>query len=358
MGFAEKFLGRPGTAGFTADMLEAFVDLKQEENVNLEYKRTDTVSNPVKLAITCSAFANADGGLLVLGVDEEEEQDEKGQVVRVRPGRVRWGPKTLTREKLESVLISRIHPWISGMRIYPVRKEEGGVAFLVDIPQSANPPHQAPDRKYYLRYNFQNLPMEHNQIAALFLRRLRPDLRPGMKVHAIDGTIDAISIEISLHNDGGALAKYPMMILTFEDSQNVMVEDETTSFFVDSNLSRKGKFRVFSFHKEIPLYSQMSRTVGKVIARPSKDGVLAVSMTVCAEDMPTRRFQSGISLEFLRKQTTITPDKPLILAIASPDDLGDELTRKVVQQMGMEWEEFTRMVTEIFGAEIPPDGPG
>ena len=358
MGFAERFLGQPGSSGFTIDMLDAFLSMRQEENVNLDYKLTDAIRDPDKLVRTCAAFANAEGGLLLLGVEEAIDQDEKGQTVRIRPGKVVWGPKSLTRERLESIFVSRIHPRISGLRIHPIRNEQDGVVFLVEVPQSVNPPHQTPDGKYYLRYNFQNLPMEHNQIAALFEKRLRPDLRPGLRAHAIKETVDAISIEVSLRNQGGALAKYPFMILTFEDSQKVLVENESKSFFIDEDLARSGEFRALSYSKEIPLYSKMSRLVGSIVARPNKEGTMVISVTVCAEDMPTRKFLSGISLEYLRKQSAISPDKQLVLAVFCLEEPDEESARKVMRQMDIEWEDLERMLAELPGGDVSPDRGG
>lgn len=180
--FAARYLGRPEASGFSKGMLEAFLESAIEEGLNLDYKDIAAAANPDKLSTVISAFANAEGGLIVLGVSEKEELDERGQVVKIRPGRITWGPKSLTREKIESMLIDRIRPWVNGLRIHATRNEAEEAVFLIDVPQSMRPPHQVSDRKYHLRYNFQNLAMDHHQVEDLFFRRLRPKIRPQLEI--------------------------------------------------------------------------------------------------------------------------------------------------------------------------------
>jgi len=104
-------------------MLEAFLESAIEEGLNLDYKDIAAAENPDKLSTIISAFANAEGGLIVLGVAEKEEFDEREHVVRIKPGRIAWGSKSLTREKIESMLIDRIRPWVTGLRIHTIRNE-------------------------------------------------------------------------------------------------------------------------------------------------------------------------------------------------------------------------------------------
>src|SRR5438105_921448 len=140
MSFAARFLGTPGPAGFSTSLLEGFVKQGIEENLNLDYKDIRASENPDKLAQTVCAFANSEGGLLVLGVEEQRDMDEKGNVVKIRPGKITWGPKSVTKEAVESRLLVRVHPWVQGLRIHPVRNEKDGVVFLIDVPQSPRPP--------------------------------------------------------------------------------------------------------------------------------------------------------------------------------------------------------------------------
>src|SRR2546422_5079974 len=123
MAFAARFLGRPGTSGFSTDMLESFLQARVEEGLNLDYKHISAVENPDKLAQVVTAFANAEGGLIILGVEEEQERDKSGETIRIHPGPITWGERSLAREKVEAILLTRIHPPIPGLRIHPLRNE-------------------------------------------------------------------------------------------------------------------------------------------------------------------------------------------------------------------------------------------
>ena len=126
MSYALRFIGPPQANAYSEEMLRAFVDQGIEEGLNLDYKHISAIESPDKLAQSVTAFANATGGLVVLGVEELKETDEAGNVVRLRPGSITWGTKSLAREKLESMLIARIPPMGSGPSHFPCAEPCGG----------------------------------------------------------------------------------------------------------------------------------------------------------------------------------------------------------------------------------------
>lgn len=95
---------------------------------------------------------------MILGVEEEEQNGH------TMPTKITWGKANLSKEKLESILTSNIHPSIDDLKIYPIRNQNGEIIFLIEIPQSGGRPHMASDHRYYLRHNFQKLPMEHYEV--------------------------------------------------------------------------------------------------------------------------------------------------------------------------------------------------
>lgn len=141
---------------WTETDLQALIDDDVQESLTLEYKRSAALdlSSPARdeLAKDVSAFANSAGGRIVYGIDE---RDHKPQAIDGGCS----NPK-ISREWVEQVLSSTIQPRVQGVTIKPIPVKGGGTAYVIDIPQGLTlAPHQAGDRKYYRRFNFQSVPM-------------------------------------------------------------------------------------------------------------------------------------------------------------------------------------------------------
>ena len=165
MVFIEMFL-RKDAGQVTREDVEAFVSRRVEENPNLDYKDIRSYFDFDELSKDVSAFANSEGGLIILGVSEDTVK--KGEeIVKIYPKEITWGDETHSKERLEDHLISKIRPRINGLRIQPIREGEDSlkVIFLIDVPQSDNRPHMSSDNRYWKRLNFRKTPMEHSEVA-------------------------------------------------------------------------------------------------------------------------------------------------------------------------------------------------
>ena len=100
-------------------------------------------------------MANAEGGLVVLGVREKPERF-RGNVVKIRPGAVTPIPLTVTRESIEANLLAKIQYPIEGITILPLRwtPRSKGFVYLIDIPPSYRAPHRVHELFYFQRVNF------------------------------------------------------------------------------------------------------------------------------------------------------------------------------------------------------------
>jgi hypothetical protein len=139
------------------------------ESLTLDYKQSlDLQKDPKKkdkLCVEVTSFANSAGGQLVYGMKEDKhyptEIDEGAEV---------------SKEWIEQVIDSNVQPRIEGLVIHPIKLTQGW-GYCIDIPQATSrAPHQAPDKRYYKRQNFQSVPMEDYEIKDVLKRATTPNL--------------------------------------------------------------------------------------------------------------------------------------------------------------------------------------
>src|ERR1700675_5007208 len=155
--------------------LQRLVDEALEESLTLDYKASPALTRdgkgPDELCKDVSALANSAGGQLVYGVEEDK--------TTAKPSKVDDGvqdPK-ITREWIEQILNSKVQPRLDGILIERVDMQTGKFGYVISVPQSQIGPHQAPDGKYYKRFNLQSVPMHDYEVRDIMRRATTPDLR-------------------------------------------------------------------------------------------------------------------------------------------------------------------------------------
>lgn len=157
---------------YSIDDIYNLIQDEVEENIHLDYKEARALGkeDAKKADITkdVTSFANADGGIIVYGVAEENHKPKEISPI---------DGKIFTKEWLENI-IQQIQPRIEGVKIFPIRVY-GNIeksVYVVQIPRSANAPHMARDHRYYKRINFQSVPMEDYEVKDTYNRVVTPDL--------------------------------------------------------------------------------------------------------------------------------------------------------------------------------------
>jgi hypothetical protein len=154
---------------------QEYVSAQAEESTTLEYKAADALgkSDGKKREITkdVSAMANADGGIIIYGVKEYDEDDKKHLPEKIDP----IDRTQFSKEWLDQV-INNIRPRIDGLSIHPVdiNTEPNHVVYVVEIPKGTTA-HQAKDHRYYKRFNFESVPMEDYEVRDVMNRATTPD---------------------------------------------------------------------------------------------------------------------------------------------------------------------------------------
>jgi hypothetical protein len=151
--------------------LQRLVDDAIQESLTLDYKASPALAKDSKsrdeLCKDVSALANSAGGQIIYGLEEKDQ----------KPFRIDDGAAGgISREWIEQVIDSNVQPRILGLVIVPIQLAKG-YAYVITVPQSTSRgAHQAPDKKYYKRQNFQSVAMEDYEIRDVMKRATTPDL--------------------------------------------------------------------------------------------------------------------------------------------------------------------------------------
>jgi hypothetical protein len=155
----------------------ALVAEKIEEGQRLEYKRQLDLETPKKrseAAKDVSGLANAQGGLLIYGVEEEELED--GRRIPARSTPLADGD---VRSRLEDVLDSAVHPALN-FEARQIDAEGGGYFLVVRTFPRLGVPHMVDgygEMRCYVRVGLKTRPMEQHELAAAFAEAARSESR-------------------------------------------------------------------------------------------------------------------------------------------------------------------------------------
>lgn len=143
----------------------ALVDGGIKESINLEYKSELTQANK-ELAKDVSSFGNSEGGVIVYGMEEDNEL----------PKGITGIDKKGNRERIEQVINSQISPHLD-IRLSSFDLASGDKEIIiVKIPKSINAPHMVSSTgRFYKRGNVSSPPVKMGQeeISLLYERRNR-----------------------------------------------------------------------------------------------------------------------------------------------------------------------------------------
>lgn len=142
---------RANIEGITEQDLIALIETGRPESLAIEYKSKPydkrDPKNKAEPLKDLSAFANADGGHLIIGI-----KDRGGVAEEICP--VSNGDIEEQKNRLESMLLYGIEPTTLGVRMHPVTLRRGGSALVIRIPKSWNGPHRVEadnKRQFWIR---------------------------------------------------------------------------------------------------------------------------------------------------------------------------------------------------------------
>ena len=154
----------------------ALVNEKASENNKVEFKKFTfaegkvTTEQKEKLEKEIAAFANADGGVIYIGIDESKEK-VASQVVGVGCGIDKLDEIQLA---IQSRLLAKVHPRIYGISMQGYALSDNDMVMTIAVPKSISRPHAVNDGNkdnFYIRHS--------NGITNMSLDDLRREILSG-----------------------------------------------------------------------------------------------------------------------------------------------------------------------------------
>ncbi len=245
--------------------LLALIANQVEENIHLDYKGGDSLQKTdgkkKELSKDVSAFANSDGGTIIYGIKEFDDVARRHLPEKIDP----IDRTNISKEWIEQVINSNIQPKVTGLLITPIQLvgSVNNVAYVVTIPKS-NTAHQASDKKYYKRYNFESVAMEDYEIKDIINRQTNPVLHLLLDPASTTYVENVVTMPIMIMNSSVKMAKDVKLTFQINEPQNCEVV--AINNLNDLSAFNQGR-KLFGSMYDLRIYKGLSIQVGTISFR-------------------------------------------------------------------------------------------
>jgi Putative DNA-binding domain len=280
--------------------LEDLIHQKREEDLHLEFKqkadrRNGDLSDKERQAFSkaISGFANADGGVLIFGVETSRGSDGVDRAISLKPieGHDRF------RAKLMDSILNATQPVADDIQIECIDGSDNAGYVKCLIPSSAKPPHRATlaEHHYWKRISTGHRRMEHYELEDVFGRRLRPKLKLFIEQTPRVGSEQYVDVALYLLNEGRGIARHVGFLCRFEEDCTIL--DCVGSGLINiSSLNAGAPTVTYANDASVIHANGIFLSAGKVtLARKKTDSQLFVSVSWYAQDTETRRGEGFIA---------------------------------------------------------------
>lgn len=214
-----------------------FVRDEEPESLTLEYKVSTalwplTESAKSELAKDVSAMANAMGGIIIYGMEEDKHLHRAKGLDRG------FDPMELSHERLDDLITSLISPVIPEIRIKRIplnSTNPGRVAYAVQIPQGVTAHMALPRKQYFARRNFKAEPMADYEVRDVMGRQIAPKLRLRFWLGGVElPATGLVTVGIADRGDGSWETDWRVII---ENESDVVVEYAFYQIVLSDNIT-------------------------------------------------------------------------------------------------------------------------
>ncbi|MCE2617121.1 AlbA family DNA-binding domain-containing protein [Phocaeicola oris] len=159
----------------TIEDIRLLISNAVEESTEMEYKRSfadDKQKRREDIAKDISAMANANGGIIIYGLNQKETTKEHAIPEEIKP----IPSDSMSKDQLAQIISSNISPRIKDIEItYIPYNQEGGI-FVVEVPKSQTAHQNLTNHLYHIRRNATIEIMEDFEIRDIMNRQANPPL--------------------------------------------------------------------------------------------------------------------------------------------------------------------------------------
>lgn len=294
---------------WTEKKLQQYIQDGVEEEHQLEYKAAGALdkTNEKKVEITkdISSMAHSAGGTVIYGI-KEFSAPKKHLPEKLDPIDRTQYPK----EWLEQI-INLIRPAIHDVLIHPVSLSSSTdhVAYVVEVPQ-ANNAHQSLDHRYYKRFNFQAVPMMHEEIMDVMNRTTIADasVRFESKLSMSVGERKQFIFLPLVKNSGNQIINNFKLTFKFSRGLSSPVSISSPQPNLNISIDKEGNYFI-DYHSTGVLFQTEERPIGEEIGwtydttpaliadfrrREAEGRDLVIPWTLYADNMPPKHGESRL----------------------------------------------------------------
>ena len=248
------------------------------------------------LAKAISGFANANGGVLVIGVDDKTRT--------LAPFNELASLEEFVNEQA-SRLVSFPVPGIH-IRAIPTHTDDTKGFVVMLVPASDLAPHRSQkDHRYYRRSGESFVPMEHYEVADMFGRRSFPSL--SVVLSAATKFDTKFQVTVALMNRGRTIAKFPSIeLLTLSSPYQVSkygVDDNGTFGLPPAGI---GSHKQFHGGANDVIHAMGTKPIFRVVTEFARNSLtihaLRMTLAIAAEGLPMRTLDVDLSIAELEQQ--------------------------------------------------------